>query len=169
MWGGNLPFSSALAISVGRNLPVSIALAIGLYNSLYCRWCTSRDPIPSFQSYHGFKRFIILLLLLLFNSHQEIQIKSINSSLSCDDNREQLKTPSLTNSNSNKSNNEALSWVEICESALCETTFLVADRMSVTAYREQQKKALRPTWEFSDSDPVTVRLTVRRTDKIIIS
>jgi len=55
----------------------------------------------------------VLLLLLLFNSHQEMHIKSIKSSISCNNNTEQLKTPSLTNSNSNKYNTEALSRSEI--------------------------------------------------------
>jgi len=87
----------------------------------------SDEKIISLFTHTQLKLFIIITLfitlcytcivLLLFNSHQEMHIKSIHSSISCDDNREQLKTPSLTNSNSNESNTEALNWVEICESA----------------------------------------------------
>ena len=48
-------------------------------------------------------------------SHQEMHIKSTNISISSADNKGQLRTSSLTNNNSSKSNTEALCCVEISQ------------------------------------------------------
>jgi len=51
-------------------------------------------------------------IIIMIYSHQEMHIKSTNISLSSADNKEQLRTPSLTNNNSSKSNIEVLCRVE---------------------------------------------------------
>jgi len=53
------------------------------------------------------------MLIIIIYSHQEMHIKSTNISISSADNKWQLRTPSLTNNNSSKSNTEALCCVEI--------------------------------------------------------
>jgi len=55
------------------------------------------------------------IIIIMIYSHQIMHIKSTKISISSADNKGQLRTASLTNNNSSKSNTEALCCVEICE------------------------------------------------------
>jgi len=89
-------------------------------------------------------------LVIMIYSHQELHINSTNILISSADNKGQLRTPSLTNNNSSKSNIEALCCVEISEITWCKPCFLVTDRISVTSEREQQKKHFDPNESLYD-------------------
>jgi len=49
---------------------------------------------------------IIIVIIIIIYSHQDVYIKSISSSISCDDSKEQLKLPSLMNNSSSKSSTD---------------------------------------------------------------
>jgi len=68
---------------------------------------------PHFISYHNYY-YYYYYYYDLFASRNAYKIKK-NIPISSADNKEQLRTPSLTNNNSSKNNTEALCCVEICE------------------------------------------------------
>jgi len=70
--------------------------------------------VPAYLGSPGKGRYYVVVY-----SHQEMQIESTNISISSADSKGQLRTPSLTNNNSSKSNTEALCCVEMCELQLC--------------------------------------------------